>query len=146
MTTISDVAEVVDRAATDPAFRQRLLSAPAATLQEAGIDVPAGSEVQVLENTDRLRHFVLPGKPEGFEDDEAGSMPGAPTSDAEKLHAQARLVIDTWSDADLKARLLGDPVTVMAERGITLPAGTELRVVEASDRILYLVLPPLSGR
>ncbi len=144
MTTISQVAEVVDRAASDPAFRQRLLSAPAVTLQDAGIDVPEGSEVRVLENSDRLRHMILPQKPEGFEDDEAGSTPSAPATDAEKLHAHARLVIDSWSDAGLRARLLGDPATVLAERGITLPAGTEVRVVEAGDRVLYLTLPPAS--
>ena len=145
MTTIADVAQVVNRAAADPAFRQRLLSAPAATLLEAGIDVPAGTEVRVLENTDRLRHMVLPEKPEGFVDDEAGTTPGAPTSDVETLHAHARLVIDSWSDAGLKARLLSDPAAVLAERGIALPDGVGLRVVEASDGTLYLVLPPSSS-
>jgi hypothetical protein len=147
VTTISQVAEVVDRAATDPAFRQRLLSAPEATLQEAGIEVPEGSEVRVLENTGRLRHCVLPSKPEGFEEDEAsGSTSGSPASHAEKLHAHARLVIDTWSDGGLKARLLSDPSAVLAERGLALPDGVGLRMIEASDRTLFLVLPPLSGR
>ena len=148
MTTISQVAGIVDRAATDPAFRQRLLSAPAAALQEAGIDVPEGSEVRVVENTEGLRHVVLPAKPDGFEDDEPGARAsaGPDASAAEKLYAHARLVIDSWDDAGLKARLMSDPAAVMAERGIAVEPGTELRVVEATDRIHYLVLPPAANR
>ena len=148
MTTISQVADVVDRATTDPAFRRRLLDEPADTLRTAGVEVDEGSEVRVVENTDRLRHLVLPGKPDGFEDDEPGSRVTAGTTDsaAERLYAHARLVIDTWSDGELRARLLSDPAAVLAERGITVEPGTELRVVEATDRIHYLVLPPAASR
>jgi hypothetical protein len=149
VTTISQVAEVVDRAATDPAFRQELLSAPAATLRAAGIAIPEGSEVRVVENTAGLRHLVLPGKPEGFEHEEAppsGSAPGAAASTAEKLHEHARLVVDTWSDGDLRARLLNDPRAVLAERGIAPPDAVELRVVETTDRVVYLALPPAVSR
>jgi len=145
MTTIAQVAAVVDRASNDPAFRQRLLSAPAATLQGAGIDVPEGSEVRVLENTDGLRHFVLPGRPYGFVDDEP-TRPGSAISMADTLYAHARLAIDTWSDGGLKARLLKDPSAVLAEHGITVPSATQLRVVEATDRVLYLTLPPAASR
>ncbi len=149
MTTIAQVAEVVDRAVTDPAFRQQLLSAPAATLRSAGIEVPAGLEVRVVENTHGLSYLVLPTRPEGFSGDELkqpGPPSGAASSTAEKLHAHARLVVDTWSDGNLKARLLKDPAAVLAERGIPMPAATELRVVEASDRVVYLTLPPAVSR
>jgi hypothetical protein len=145
VTTIAQVAAVVDRAAKDPAFRQRLLSAPAATLQDAGIDIPEGSEVRVLENTDGLRHLVLPGRPYGFVDDEP-TRSGSGISMADTLYAHARLAIDTWSDGDLKAHLLKDPSAVLAERGITVPSATQLRVVEATDRVLYLTLPPAVSR
>ena len=147
MTAIAEVAGIVDRAAADAAFRQELLRAPVATLQGEGIDVPAGSEVRVLENTAGLRHLVLPARPDGFEDDEPpGAASGGARSPAEALHAHARLVIDSWSDGDLRARLLADPASVMAERGIALPGDVaELRVVEPDDRILYLVIPPAAG-
>jgi len=148
VTTIAEIADVVDRSATDPAFRQQLLSAPAAALQAAGVDVPAGSEVRVLENTDGVRHLVLPRRPPGFEDDEAarsGSAAGAATSPAETLYAHARLVVDSWSDGALRARLLSDPAAVLAERGITVP-GVALRAVDAADGVLYLALPPAASR
>jgi hypothetical protein len=145
VTTIAQVAEVVDRATFDPAFRQRLLSAPAATLQGAGIEVPDGLEIRVVENTDRLRHVVLPQKPDDFTDDgDASSARGGSTE--ENLRAHGRLVVDTWSDAELRARFLANPAAVLAERGITLPDGAELRVLQADGRTVYLALPPLASR
>jgi len=149
VTTIAQVAEVVGRAVTDLAFRKQVLSAPAATLRSAGIEVPATLEVRVIENTQHLRYLVLPSKPEGFSGIEPGqpSPPsGAATSMEEKLSSHARLVVDTWSDAQLKARLLKDPAAVLAERGIAMPPATELRVVEATDSIVYLALPPAASR
>jgi hypothetical protein len=145
VTTIAQVAEVVDRAAFDPAFRRQLLGAPAATLQGAGIEVPDGLEVRVVENTDRLRHIVLPQKPDDFSDDGDAAAAGG-SSPAENLHAHARLVVDTWSDADLRSRFLENPAAVLAERGVTVPDAAELRVLQADDRVVYLTLPPLASR
>ncbi|HEX2076915.1 MAG TPA: NHLP leader peptide family RiPP precursor [Longimicrobium sp.] len=145
MTTIAQVAEVVDRATFDPAFRQQLLSAPAATLQGAGIEVPDGLEVRVVENTGRVRHIVLPQKPEGLSF-EGAATPSGGDSAAEKVHAHAHLVVDTWSDADLRARFMENPAAVLAERGVTVPDTAELRVLEANDRVVYLTLPPLASR
>lgn len=149
MTTIAQVAEVVGRAVTDPAFRKQVLSAPAATLRSSGIEVPATLEVRVVENTQSLRYLVLPSRPEGFpgiDPGQPGQPPGTAASTAEKLSALARLVVDTWSDANLKARLLKDPAAVLAERGIAMPPATELRSVEATGSIVYLALPPAASR
>jgi hypothetical protein len=149
VTTIAQVAEVVGRAVNDPAFRKQVLSAPAATLRSAGIDVPATLEVRVVENTQHLRYLVLPSRPEGFSGVEPGQpspSSGPATSMEDKLAAHARLVVDSWSDANLKARLLKNPAAVLAERGIAMPPATELRVVEATDSIAYLALPPVASR
>jgi hypothetical protein len=57
------IGQVVAKAWTDEAFKQRLLAEPAAVLQEQGVAVPAGTEVRVVEDTERLRHLVLPSRP-----------------------------------------------------------------------------------
>lgn len=147
-TTLAQVADVVDRATFDPAFRVQLLGAPATTLQDAGIPVPEGVEVRVVENTTGVRHVVLPQKPEGFTGDGSGRDASTPSSGsvAEQLGAHARLVVDIWSDAALKARLLADPSAVLAERGVTVPGSPQLRVLEADDRVVYLPIPPLASR
>jgi Nitrile hydratase, alpha chain len=52
-----------------------------------------------------------------------------------------QLVARTWQDAALKQRLLESPAAVLAEAGIAVPSGVEVRVVENTDRETYLVLP-----
>jgi hypothetical protein len=55
--------ELVARAWTDPAFKARLLADPAAVLKENGLVMPAGFQVQVVENTERVVHLTLPPPP-----------------------------------------------------------------------------------
>src|SRR5271154_4743149 len=55
--------KIVARAWRDPAFKAKLLADPHAALEGAGISVPAGVTVKVVENTDTHVHFVLPPKP-----------------------------------------------------------------------------------
>jgi hypothetical protein len=52
--------QIVTRALTDAAFKQRLLADPARVFTEQGIEVPSGVEIRVLENTDSVVHLTLP--------------------------------------------------------------------------------------
>ena len=52
------------------------------------------------------------------------------------------LVAEVWSDDNLKQRLIDDPATVLREYGIEVPDDVEFRVVEDTDRVKHLVLPP----
>jgi hypothetical protein len=54
---------VVARAWRDADFKRRLLAEPAAALREAGIDVPEGLQVRVVENAPGLVHLILPARP-----------------------------------------------------------------------------------
>ena len=54
---------IVRRAARDDAFRQRLLAAPKATIeQELGLSLPASLEFVALEETDSRLYLVLPAR------------------------------------------------------------------------------------
>ena len=57
--------KIVARAWRDPAFKAKLIANPEAVLKEAGMTVPGGVTVKVVENTETHRHFVLPPKPTG---------------------------------------------------------------------------------
>lgn len=52
--------QLVQRASEDAALRQRLLASPQQTLADAGVTLPAGLEVEIVENTDKVIHLVLP--------------------------------------------------------------------------------------
>jgi hypothetical protein len=57
--------QVVAKAWADEAFKQRLVAEPATVLREQGIEVPAGMEVRVVENTADRAYLVLPKPPQG---------------------------------------------------------------------------------
>jgi hypothetical protein len=57
--------KIIARAWRDPAFKAKLLADPHAALKDAGVSVPAGVTVKVVENTDTHVHLVLPPKPTG---------------------------------------------------------------------------------
>lgn len=56
----SAFGRLVQRAMTDSAARRQLLAAPRQALADAGVRLPEGLGVEVLENTDRVIHLVLP--------------------------------------------------------------------------------------
>jgi hypothetical protein len=60
----------------------------------------------------------------------------------EQAKQWAKIVATAWADEDYKQRLLEDPASVLTEEGMEVPEGIELNVVEASEKQLYMVLPP----
>lgn len=55
--------KIIARAWRDPDFKARLVADPLGTLKAAGVALPAGVTVKVVENTDSHFHLVLPPKP-----------------------------------------------------------------------------------
>jgi hypothetical protein len=53
-----------------------------------------------------------------------------------------QLVARTWGDAAFKAQLLAEPAATLAEQGIALPPGLEVRVHENTPKVFHLALPP----
>ena len=63
----------------DEALKARFMSDPKAVLAEHGIDVPAGINVNVVENTDNTVHITMPQSPAGaseLSDEELASAAG----------------------------------------------------------------------
>jgi hypothetical protein len=67
---VEDYGKVVTRAWRDPAFKAKLKADPEAALKEAGVALPAGLKVTVVENTAQHFHLVLPPKPSAELSDE----------------------------------------------------------------------------
>lgn len=57
---------------------------------------------------------------------------------------QAELLNRVWSDDAYKARLLADPRSALSEMGFTFPEGSDIKVLEDSDTVKHLVVPPLA--
>jgi hypothetical protein len=57
------ISKVIGRAWADPAYKAKLLQDPHAVLTEAGVKVPAGTRLKVVEDTATTTHFILPSPP-----------------------------------------------------------------------------------
>ena len=59
----------------------------------------------------------------------------------EEKNKLARLFAACWKDEALKARFMADPNSVLAEYGMTLPEGMNVKVVENSDSHVHITMP-----
>lgn len=139
---VAQVAAVLDRSVTDSEFRRQLLTAPAATLQSAGVSIPREMEIQAVENTSSVVNLVIPAgvrkTPDVGEGDDA---PSADDPIAGQFAALGALFSDASADSALEARLMEDPAAVLTERGIQVPPRIQLRAWKATDRVSYLTVP-----
>lgn len=60
----------------------------------------------------------------------------------EQAKKMDQLIAKTWVDEAFKQRLMSDPLTVLKEEGIEIAEGIQVRVVEDTDTVMHLVLPP----
>lgn len=116
-------ARLVARAWTDEAFRLRLLSDAQAAAAELGIDIPDEPRIIVLENRDDLHHLVVCTLCSCY----PRALLGRPPDWYKSLAYRSRAVIE--------------PRSVLAEFGLRLSADKEVRVVDSTADIRYLVLP-----
>jgi len=151
MSTIADLSgvipqltTVVERAVSDPAYRSALIQSTTGTLQSAGIFIPAGLDVRVAENTDEIRHLVLYAKPPLSSGDaqQLAALLNQASAPTNALDGYAKLTLDSWSDSQLRPRLQTDGASVLAQYGISLPTGTRIEPLEASNSLAWLTLPP----
>lgn len=61
------IAKIIAKAWADEGFKNRLLSDQAKVFEEEGLEIAPGVEVRIVEDTDKVRHLLLPMKPVGME-------------------------------------------------------------------------------
>jgi len=121
--TPANGARLVARAWVDPAFKQRLLDNPKAACAEMGLDAASLTELVVLENTDRQHHLVVCTLCSCYPRAILGRPP------------------DWYKSFAYRSRAVVEPRAVMREFGTELAEDVEVRVVDSSADIRYLVLP-----
>ncbi|MGH2588327.1 MAG: nitrile hydratase subunit alpha [Dehalococcoidia bacterium] len=123
--------QMIARAWTEPAFKERLLAEPATVAREQGLEIPEGTSLRAIEIAPRETYLVLPPP-----DQDAGVSAGEQGPWTALLERAA-------SDPAYKARLIAEPVSTLAEQGIELAEGARVTVVEPSDTEGYLFVPPI---
>ena len=116
-------AEVVARAWTDPAFKERLLADAPQAIEELGIQGQASGHLNVVENTDTVHNVVVCTLCSCY----PLSILGIPP---------------TWYKmAAYRSRAVREPRAVLEEFGVSLPQSVEVRVWDSTAELRYMVLP-----
>jgi nitrile hydratase alpha subunit len=121
--TPADGARLVARAWVDPDFRERLLADARAAALELGIDPGPAPVVVAVENTERVHHMVVCTLCSCYPRNLLGPPP------------------DWYKSLPYRSRAVSDPRGVLAEFGLTLDDDVELRVLDSTADIRYLVIP-----
>ena len=120
----ADGARVVARAWVDPEYKARLLTAPAAALAELGYALPATTpRLAVVENTATVHHLVVCTLCSCYPRALLGRPP------------------DWYKSLAYRSRAVVEPRAVMREFGLDVPDSVEVKVLDSTADLRYLVLP-----
>jgi hypothetical protein len=53
-----------------------------------------------------------------------------------------KIITRCWEDEAFKKRLIADPAKTIDAEGVRIPAGVSIRVVEDTDQVRTLIIPP----
>ncbi len=121
--TPADGARLVARAWADPEFKERLLADARAAAAELGLDAGPAPKVVAVENTDEVHHMVVCTLCSCY----PRALLGPPPA--------------WYKSLPYRSRAVAEPRAVLAEFGLDLDPGAELRVLDSTADVRYLVLP-----
>jgi len=116
-------AKVVAKAWSDAAYKARLLRDATAAIAELGFMGRQGEHMVAVENTGKVHNLVVCTLCSCY----PWSVLGLPP---------------VWyKSAPYRSRAVMEPRSVLADFGVALPAGKEIRVWDSTSEIRYLVIP-----
>lgn len=119
----ADGARLVARAWVDPEFKERLLADARAAALELGLDPGPSPVVVAVENTSTVHHMVVCTLCSCYPRALLGPPP------------------DWYKSLPYRSRAVSDPRGVLGEFGIELEDDVELRVLDSTADIRYVVIP-----
>jgi nitrile hydratase len=121
--TPADGARLVARAWVDEAFRSRALSDAREAALELGLDTGPSPVVVAVENTERVHHLIVCTLCSCY----PRSLLGPPPA--------------WYKSLPYRSRAVSDPRGVLREFGLELDPSIELRVLDSTADMRYLVIP-----
>ena len=115
--------KVIARAWVDPAFKARLLADARSAILELGIDFRQEAALVAVENTARAHHVVVCTLCSCYPRGLLGYPP------------------DWYKSLNYRSRVVVDPRGVLKEFGTELPTHVEVRVLDSTADMRYLVIP-----
>jgi nitrile hydratase len=115
-------AMIVARAWTDPAYKARLLENGGAALRELGFDI-APYEFTVMENTEKVHNVIVCTLCSCYPRSLLGMSPA------------------WYKSKNYRSRVIREPRSVLAEFGVELDDGIDVKVHDSTAELRYMVLP-----
>jgi nitrile hydratase len=119
----SDGAKVVAKTWVDPEFKSRLLADARSAASEMGYSLTHDAELAVLENTEEVHHLVVCTLCSCYPTALLGPPP------------------DWYKSFSYRQRAVVEPRAVMGEFGLEVGDEVQVRVVDSTADLRYLVLP-----
>ena len=119
----TDGARIVARAWVDPEFKARLVADTRSAVAELGYVLAPESQLAVMENTASVHHIVVCTLCSCYPTSLLGPPP------------------DWYKSFAYRSRAVSDPRGVMREFGLELDESVEVRVVDSTADLRYVVLP-----
>ena len=119
----ADGARLVAHAWVDPEFKRRLLADALTAAAELGLDTGPSPEVVAVENTDQVHHMVVCTLCSCY----PRALLGPPPA--------------WYKSLPYRSRAVSEPRAVLAEFGVELDPGVEVRVLDSTADVRYLVVP-----
>jgi nitrile hydratase len=119
----ADGSRLVARAWADPEFKERLLSDAREAALEVGLDPGPSPKVVAVENTDDVHHMVVCTLCSCY----PRALLGPPPA--------------WYKSLPYRSRAVSEPHAVLAEFGVELDPDVELRVLDSTADVRYLVVP-----
>ena len=118
----ADGAQVVARAWTDPAFRERLLTNGSDACREMGFDIGA-LQLIAVENTRDVHNIIVCTLCSCYPRNLLGLAP------------------DWYKSREYRSRTVKEPRKVLSEFGVNLPEAVQVRVHDSTADMRYVVVP-----
>ena len=119
----SDGAKVVAKTWVDPEFKSRLLADARSAVSEMGYSLTHDAELAILENTQEVHHLVVCTLCSCYPTALLGPPP------------------DWYKSFSYRQRAVVEPRAVMGEFGLEVGDEVQVRVVDSTADLRYLVLP-----
>jgi nitrile hydratase len=123
----ADGARLIARAWVDPEFKQRLLTDAQAAALQLGLDPGPSPVVVAVENTDTVHYMVVCTLCSCYPKALLGPPP------------------DWYKSLPYRSRAVSNPRGVLSEFGLELEEDVEVRVLDSTADIRYLVMPRRPG-
>ena len=119
----ADGARLVAHAWVDPEFKRRLLADARTAAAELGLDTGPSPEIVAVENTDQVHHMVVCTLCSCY----PRALLGPPPA--------------WYKSLPYRSRAVSEPRAVLAEFGVELDPGVEVRFLYSTADVRYLVVP-----